>query len=96
MSRVNKKVVTQEYINGGLQIVEIENFDASMKISWVKKMLKITDPPKWLKILGETIDIDKIIKLGPNCAFIKGKNCVRRNMVFGLERSWKFSWMGQG
>ena len=54
-------------------MVEIENFDASMKISWVKKMLQITDPPKWLKILGETIDIDKIIKLGPNYALQQTK-----------------------
>ena len=68
-----KKVVTQEYIDGGLKMVDIENFDASMKISWVKKMLKTTDPPKWLKILGETIDIDKIIKLGPNYALLQTK-----------------------
>ena len=37
VARVKKKVVTQEYIDGGLKMVEIENFDASMKISWVKK-----------------------------------------------------------
>ena len=73
VARVKKKVVTQEYIDGGLKMVEIENFDASMKISWVKKMLQITNPPKWLNILGETIDIDKIIKLGPNYALLQTK-----------------------
>ena len=39
VARVEKRVVTREYIDGGLKMVEIENFDASMKISWVKKML---------------------------------------------------------
>ena len=73
VARVKKKIVTQEYIDGGLKMVEIENFDASMKISWVKKMLQITDPRKWLKVLGETIDIDIIIKFGPNYALLQTK-----------------------
>ena len=38
VSRFKKKVVTQEYIDGGSKMVEIENFDAGMKISLVKKM----------------------------------------------------------
>ena len=88
MSRVKKKVLPQEYIDGRLKMVEIENFDASMKISWVKKILQDTDPHKWLKIRGENIDIDKTIKLGPNYALLKTKTTTNPFWK-DVFKSWK-------
>ena len=46
MASVKIKVVTQEYIEGEFKMVEIENFDASLKISWVKKNVSDHRPPK--------------------------------------------------
>ena len=37
--KIKKSIVTQEYGKGGLNMINIENFIASMKISWIKKLL---------------------------------------------------------
>ena len=37
-------IVTQEYIDGGLKTVKIENFDANMMISWGKNVTSYRSP----------------------------------------------------
>ena len=52
----------QFFKNGGLKLVEIENFDASTKISWVQKMQSYR-APYVAEDSGQNIDIDKMIQL---------------------------------
>jgi exonuclease III len=64
--KVKKSIVTQGYEKGGLNMVNLENFIASMKISWVKKLIQ--NSSKWQQVIGEDLDINHVIKYGPTYA----------------------------
>ena len=51
---------------GGLKMVNIENFEKSLKTTWFRKLLRQTDTP-WNKLLKVTFEkqLEKFIKLGP-------------------------------
>ena len=65
--KIKKSIVTQEYGKGGLNMINIENFIASMKISWIKSKL-LNSSAKWQSVIGEDININQVIKYGPTFA----------------------------
>lgn len=84
--KVKKSIVTQEYEKGGLNMINIENFIASMKISWVKKLLQSS--AKWQFVIGEDINISQVIRYGPTYAL---KNIEKSKNKFWQDvfNSWK-------
>ena len=45
-------------------MVNVEHFNASLKISWIKKIIKAK--AKWQSVTGSDIDILQLIKFGPS------------------------------
>ena len=86
VAKVKKSVVTQEYEKGGLNMINIENFIAYLKMSWVKKL--IFDAAKWQSIIGTEVDISNVIKFGPVYALQKLEKS--KNMFWkDVMKSWK-------
>ena len=85
VSKIKKKVVTQYYEKGGLKMIDIENFIDTMKMSWMKRILK--GSAKWQSIIGADIDINQVLTLGPLYAL---QNVVKSKNQFWLDvfQSW--------
>jgi hypothetical protein len=67
-------------------MINIENFIAYLKMSWVKKL--IFDTAKWQSIIGTEVDISNVIKFGPVYALQKLEKS--KNMFWkDVMKSWK-------
>ena len=66
-------------------MIDIENFIDTMKMSWMKKLLK--GSAKWQSIIGADIDINQVLTLGPLYAL---QNVVKSKNQFWLDvfQSW--------
>lgn len=63
--KIKREVVTQKYFNGGLNMVNIDNFLISLKSSWIQKLLR--GEQSWIHIFyaiyGDTA-VRKILDFG--------------------------------
>ena len=68
--RIKRKVVMKDYINGGLKMLNIQSFVMALKISWVRRIMKVNENTKWYSLL-KTIapNIMQFANLGIN--FVK-------------------------
>ena len=66
--KVNRKLITNSYINGGLNMVDIDIFIKCQKVAWVKRLVQTPNTP-WAKLFLSLISIDKFYLLGPLWAF---------------------------
>ena len=57
--KISRKTICANYFDGGLKMVNIFNFEKSLKLSWVKRMAK-QDKADWYKLLQ--ISIKKLKK----------------------------------
>ena len=62
--KVSRKDICRTYLKGGLEMINLYNFEKSRKLGWLKKLN--TDQSKdWFKILETTIpDINKLYRVG--------------------------------
>ena len=70
--RINRKQITQGYLKGGLNMINIQNFVQSLKSTWIRRLLK--DPEAiWAKLFETTIfQTNKLVLLGPQfCSYYK-------------------------
>lgn len=62
--RINRNQVVQDYLNGGLKMVNIENFVLAQKTSWIRRLL-INQGPLWVNLFEDTIcEVKKLLLLG--------------------------------
>ena len=59
---VNKDILQAPVIKGGLNMINIPNFDLGLKLTWLRKMIKGHEP--WLEI-AENLKMDQLLYLGP-------------------------------
>ena len=71
--KVNRKLITNSYINGGLNMVDIDIFIKCQKVAWVKQLVQTPNAP-WAKLFSSLISIDKFYLLGPLWAKIAASN----------------------
>ena len=74
--KINQKRVCQDYLHGGMRMVDIFNFEKSLKLSWLKQ-LNIDNKKPWLLLLQESIhSFQKLYTLGPewSLSFIPNLN----------------------
>ena len=62
--KVNRQLITNSYMNGGLNMVNIDIFIKCQKVAWVKRLVQTPNAP-WAKLFSSLISIDKFYLLGP-------------------------------
>ena len=60
--KVKKSVITKDYVEGGLKMLNIENYIKALKITGIRRLLK--DNGGWSNIIKEFIDIEKLCLFG--------------------------------
>lgn len=53
VDKLKRKQVVQDYINGGLKMLDINNYNLGLKSSWIKRIL-YSQETKWKVLLGKT------------------------------------------
>ena len=84
--KVNRKLITNSYINGGLNMVDI--FIKCQKVAWVKRLVQTPNAP-WAKLFSSLISIDKFYLLGPLWAKITASN-ITNHFWKEVLMSWSF------
>ena len=62
--KIKRKFVTNSYLHGGLNMVDIDTFIKCQKLTWVKRLIQTPNAP-WAKLLSSVIPIEKLYLLGP-------------------------------
>ena len=52
--KIKREYITQDYINGGLRMVNIESFIQSLKLTWMNRLFKSESQP-WSQLFEKTI-----------------------------------------
>ena len=69
-AKIKRTVLTNQYINGGLDMVNIEVFISSLKLTWIRRL--ISKEGNWKSIIENNLNIIDFVNLGSN--FIKNEN----------------------
>ena len=86
-AKIKSKQITQPYRNGGLQMINIRSFFQSLKLTWIRKLLRASDLP-WSLLFNTTIcPANKLTEFGPLFA---AHLCTRISNQFWKEvlKSW--------
>ena len=61
--KVKRKIITQNYENGGLKMIRIDTFIFSMKLTWINRLL--TKTSKYVELFESTVSsMNKLINRG--------------------------------
>lgn len=63
VDKIKRKQITQEYSNGGLKMIEINNYIQSLKSSWIRRLINSPNS-KWNILLNKSINTDIVLKTG--------------------------------
>ena len=61
--KISKRQITNNYIEGGLQMINIENYIMSQKLVWIKRLFTSESP--WVKLLASTTNVERLYNFGP-------------------------------
>ena len=61
-NRIKKTVICQEYSDGGLKMINIEDFITALKTTWVRKL--IINNSLWSTILQPSVNVQSLLTLG--------------------------------
>ena len=62
--KISKKQITNTYIKGGLQMVNLDNFIMSQKLVWIKRLYSTETP--WAKLLSSSMSVKRLYYMGPS------------------------------
>ena len=60
---MKRKIVTQEYQNGGLKMINLDNYIKGLKSTWIKRLLTDNNAA-WKKLVSNLFNSEKLIKTG--------------------------------
>ena len=63
VDKLKRKQVIQSYINGGLKMIDINNYILGLKSSWIRRILNSPET-KWKILLDKIVSIETLIKTG--------------------------------
>ena len=61
--KISKRQITNNYIEGGLQMINMENYIMSQKLVWIKCLF--TSESLWVKLLASTTNVERLYNFGP-------------------------------
>ena len=80
-SRIKKKVICQDYCNGGLKMINTEAFITALKTTWLRKL--IISNNIWSEILQSTVNTQSLLKFGT--AYIVEKVLPKTKNMFWID-----------
>ena len=63
VDKVKRKIVTQEYQNGGLKMINLDNYIKGLKSTWIRRLLTDNNAA-WKKLVSNLFNSEKLIKTG--------------------------------
>ena len=87
VDKIKRKQITQDYLNGGLQMIEINNYIQGLKSSWIKRLINYQNS-NWKTLVNKLIDTDKLFKTGSdyiNIAVYNLNNTFWRDTLFAFQ-----------
>ena len=64
--KIKRLQLTQDYLDGGIKMIDIANYICSIKITWIRRLIN-SDQCDWVKLFENNITkIKKIVTLGPS------------------------------
>ena len=61
--KISKKQITNCYIKGGLQMINLDNFIMAQKLVWIKRLS--TSEAPWTNLLSASVSVKRLYTLGP-------------------------------
>ena len=62
-SKISRDQITNDFFNGGLKMIDLDNFVRAQKLAWVKRLILSPDSP-WSKLFSSTVSPDKFYLMG--------------------------------
>ena len=63
-NKISKNQLTNDYIHGGLKMINLENYILSQKLAWIKRLFLFKDAP-WVHLFSKIADHERLYLLGP-------------------------------
>ena len=89
VDKVKRDVVTKDYMEGGLKMVNTRAFIESLKLGWIRRLFQ--GNAKWQTISSKLFDIEKLSKCGHNFFKLCISKCKNRFWVDVLKAWQKFA-----
>lgn len=77
-NRVKNAVLVRNYIDGGLNMIDIVNFIISLKLTWIRRLL--LNERQWQCIIKSQVDWKKVMSLGKN--YIENQAKIMKNLFW--------------
>ena len=88
--KINRIQISQDFLNGGLKMINLINFIKALKTSWIRKLVQGGNPvnPLWMKLFELTIfPVYKLVNFGPLwCKSIKSR--ISNDFWVSVLESW--------
>ena len=62
-SKISRDQITNDFFNGGLKMIDLDNFVTAQKLAWVKRFILSPDSP-WSKLFSSKVSPDKFYLMG--------------------------------
>ncbi|PJE77669.1 hypothetical protein CI610_03402 [invertebrate metagenome] len=88
VDKVKRDVIVQDYINGGLKMINIKAFIDSLKLGWIRRLFSSTS--KWQAIIKTYVNTDMLIQCGSDYLQQCEKKCKNLFWIDVLKACRKF------
>ena len=61
-AKIKSTIIVKQYSEGGLKMINLRAFIHSLKLTWIRRVLKSNSP--WKLLFDNTIDINKLLHFG--------------------------------
>ena len=62
-SKISRDQITNDFFNGGLKMIDLDNFVRAQKLAWLKRFILSPDSPK-SKLFSSTVSPDSFYLMG--------------------------------
>ena len=85
--KISRNLITQDLLNGGLKMINLQNFIISLKCTWIRRLLKGNNAA-WISIFGNIKIAQNLSIFGPQwCRLLKQK--IRNPFWLDVFDSWQ-------
>lgn len=69
--KISRKLIAQDYNQGGLRMIHIENFVKGLKITWIRRMIQTSNEVDWISLFENTHEtsLNLILKRGDSYTY---------------------------
>ena len=85
-ARIKKTIIVKQYSDGGLKMINLKAFISSLKLTWIRRVLKSNSP--WKLLFDNTININKLLHFGHiycDSTIINISNCFWKDVLISYK-----------